>query len=200
MKAPVDEHPFPDAPPSSEGCMTSSRAPPDRFFLSLRPNVGGDEHLPALHECPWSPDGEVWFNAKISFVRQGLGPGFQGDSPSDQNPSDESPSGPKAPVGRWERPSGLASSALFDAIEAASESDSLSVTLRPEGGTQLTARLESERRSEMAQEDETSRELAKVARRLADEARARRIKAKDALTTLRVAAALITAQVITRIS
>lgn len=192
VKAPVDERPFPEAPPSLEGYLPSSRPPPDRFFLSLRPNVGGDEHLPALLEGPWSPDGEVWFEAKISFVRQGLRPGVQGDSPSDQNPSDESSSGPKAVVGRWKRPPGLASSALFDAIEAASELDSLSVTLRPEGVTQLTGRLESERRTEMAKEDETSRELAKVSRRLADEARARKIKAKDALATSKVAAQLET--------
>lgn len=89
--APVDPHPLPKVwrkgggeesqlQSRNQSAFSSAESPslllsPDHdnavfseLHLVLRPDISMDEHLPPMHESPWTPDGLTWYDAKISVL------------------------------------------------------------------------------------------------------------------------------------
>lgn len=172
-RAPVDPWPL-----STEFSATSLQkdtqgVSPAKYSLVFRPGIGSDEHLLPIHEGPWSPDGKVWFRAKISFI-QDEGDAGQKETGTANNNYTASPH-------MNER--------------AVEQGAGLSVTLRPEGVGQMRVRLEKEARDEMRLEDDRSKKMATVDLRLEREARVRKRAAEEAQASSRLAADVATALV-----
>lgn len=161
---------------------------PSDFSLVLRPDIGSDEHLLPIHESPWTPDGNVWFQAKISLLQDdkqasavavaaggdvagGLGALCHGEQPredgAEKNVSDQDLGGGAG----------------------------LSVTLRPEGAGQKRARLQREAAAAMALEDERSRQVGDGMSRLEKEAAGRPGVVEESRRAASLAAAVFTAKV-----
>lgn len=162
---------------------------PSEFSLVLRPDIGSDDHLLPIHESPWTPDGKVWFQAKISLL--------QDDAPS-----------AVAVAPAWR---GVAAGALgaprhrgqcredgADKKTADQElggGAGLSVTLRPEGAGQRRVRLEREEAAAMALEDERSRQVGEGMSRLEKEAAGRLKVVEESRRAASLAVAVFTAKV-----
>eukprot|EP00903_Cladosiphon_okamuranus_P008959 g8573.t1 len=191
-KAPVDPDPLretqhPDQPHERQH-HTETGLPllsPSEFSLVLRPDIGSDEHLLPIHESPWTPDGKVWFQAKISLPQDGL-------------PSAVA----AAPVGGSVTTAGFVSRRDGDqrregkkvADQELGRGTGLSVTLRPEGAGQRRVRLEREAAAAMALEDERSRQVGEGMSRLEKEAAGRLKVVEENRCAASLAAAVFTAK------
>eukprot|EP00752_Nemacystus_decipiens_P007282 g6518.t1 len=156
---------------------------PSEFLLVLRPDISSDEHLLPIHESPWTPDGKVWFQAKISLLQD-----------------DASSAVIAAPAGRESDTGGLGAPHREEQRRRGSDdkniwdqelggSAGLSVTLRPEGVGQRRVRLEREATEAMALEDERSRQVCEGKSKLEKQAagRARVVDERNRAATLATA-------------
>lgn len=159
------------------------------FSLVLRLDVGSEEHLLPIHEGPWTPDGEMWFHAKISLLQRTAVAARQGAG------GPIMPAGPAKDrgvgIGSWSRPGNE---------DMTDQGPGFSVTLRPEGEQQNRMRTEKKARERMGEEDGRSRQLTRVAFRLETEAKARMKQMEETLASSRLAAAVATEQVGTSMS
>ena len=204
--APVDPDPLPAAKltrereeaqqfPGSHDKSFSSE-----FSLALRPDIGSDEHLPPIHETPWTADGKTWYDAKISVVPHTPGAKTAGAKMMATNMpaagegqnnqfscfGTVSGGGGGGGEGRgggpgWggindsdaRLPPGGTVGGRNHSKEALQGAGGLSITLRPEGGRQRRRRFEREATVAMCLEDERSRVVGEVIAGLGREAAAR---------------------------
>lgn len=184
------------------------------FLLVLRPDIGSDDHLMPIHESPWTPDGKVWFQAKISLLQ--VAPTANTEAATAT--ATATPGRLSGGHINWDgahggerATGGGAGIALHgreyrgaNADEKASEELSdqeigggagLSVTLRPEGAGQRKARLEREAVVTMALEDERSRRVSQGDSRLYKEAAERVGAVEEARRLSGLTVAVYTAKV-----
>lgn len=188
---------------------------PSDFSLVLRPDIARDEHLMSIHESPWTPDGKVWFQAKISLLqtasptaepeaatvtatRGGLALGHNNGN-TDRCGGGRAAAGGGARAacrgrGRRGAPTDKNASEVPPDQEVGGGAG-LSVTLRPEGAGQRRARLEREAGVTMALEDERSRRVGREVSRLYMEASGRAGATEEARRLSRLALAVYTAKV-----
>lgn len=171
---------------------TETAAPilsPSEFSLVLRPDIGSDEHLLPIHESPWTPDGKVWFQAKISLL--------QDDGPSAVAATAAGGGGVVGGLGashrEEQRRGGSAEKNVSD--QELGGGAGLSVTLRPEGAGQRRLRLERETTAAMAVEDERSRRVGEGISRLEKEAAGRAGVVEETSRAASLVAAVFTAKV-----
>lgn len=194
--APVDPDPLRKTHQSSqqhEGQHSTETAvpllSPSEFSLVLRPDIDSDEHLLPIHESPWTPDGKVWFQAKISLL--------QDDAPSEVAVPPAGgggvAGGSGVPLYGEQRRGGGAESKVSN--QELGGGAGLSVTLRPEGVGQRRARLEREAVAAMASEDDRSRQVGKGMSRLEKEAAGRSGLVEESRRAASLAAAVFTVKV-----
>lgn len=159
---------------------------PSDFSLVLRPDIGSDEHLLPIHESPWTPDGKVWFQAKISLLQDDASSAIAAAGGA-------AAGGLGAPRHEEHRRGGSAEKTVSD--QELGGGGGLSVTLRPEGAGQRRARLEREAAAAMALEDERSRRVGEGVSRLEKEAASRSGADRESRRAASLAAAVFTAKV-----
>lgn len=213
MKAPVDADPLrgiqheEDRQKQRRSTESETLLSPSEFSLVFRPDIDSDEHLLPIHESPWTPDGQSWFQAKISLL-QGRPPASATTTPG--GPSWNNPTGTVDGRGRGNHSSSGGEHAMGDNNNTKSkggvlqdqrlgESAGLAVTLRPEGAGQRRARLEREAVEAMAAEDERSRLVGGYTARLESEAAGRAAAVEENRRASRRAAAAFTARVGARV-
>lgn len=195
---------------------------PSDFSLVLRPDIASDEHLMSIHESPWTPDGKVWFQAKISLLQvapQTAEPEAAATAKVTPTRGRHLPRG-HINIGNGDRGGGGRAAAGGGGARIASRRGrerrgaradkkasgvvpdqaigggaGLSVTLRPEGAGQRRARLEREAAMAMALEDERSRRVGRGVSRLYKEASGRAEAVEEARRLSRLALAACTAKV-----
>lgn len=159
---------------------------PSDFCLVLRPEIGSDEHLLPIHEGSWTPDGNVWFQAKISLLQGGTQHAVAAAADVEGGPTD----GLELPRhGECHRES------CGESEASSGGGTGLSVTLRPEGEGQRRARLEGEATAAMILEDERSRRVGGGVSRLEKDAAGKAGAAEEKRRSSRLAAVVFTAKV-----
>lgn len=178
INAPVDPEPLSELLEPADGKHGTS----SQMSLVLRPDIGSDEHLLPIHEAPWTPDGRVWFHAKISLLQDAAGGGKAARESSRSS--------------NTTRGNGSELSKNGDNRQCEDECGvGMSVTLRPEGAVQRRLRFERQGSVEMALEDELSRLVGLSAARLEKEENDRKRAVEEARVSSKRAAAMVSVKV-----
>ncbi|CAM9271234.1 unnamed protein product, partial [Discosporangium mesarthrocarpum] len=157
-KAPVELDPLGWCQETSEG-YNLSQQPGNRDYgyedqhdLLFHPHVKEDDHLLALHERQWSPDGSRWFVARVCFL-EATNYQLKQDEPMREEGTElRGPAGSLSTVGS-------PCDAGKGPFARVTPGSGLSVILRPETTIERRARVEADACAAMTLEDEQSHEL-----------------------------------------
>lgn len=192
----MDEDPLPDLQQTTaggvHGHIPENGSSPE-FSLVLRPDIDSDEHLLPIHEGPWTPDGNVWYYAKISFL--------QGNAATSAAETEAARGHDKMfTAGASDEDDNIAQplrkiAGSGEGSEDQLQGAGLSFTLRPEGAVQRIGRLEREASEEMTLEDHRSRLIGQIVARLEREAKGRHRALKKARALSRLSSMILAAKV-----